>query len=191
MARARPLARATRRPSRHSRSSTRDPAHERPRGPGGSCNERGPRRDGVVAGDRPRIATAQHQREIARRAAPRGRRVRGRAREAPVVVGDEQRQEGVGGRACHDPLESELGGQPILQGAPEALDPAFGLRRAGADIPDAEVGEDLPQVGRVLNAAEFLLQRPMGIIAHEDRRAVAVTRDGKPRVVKTCSNTTA
>ena len=35
----------------------------------------------------------------------------------------------------------------------------------------------MPEVGRVLHAAQFFLERPMGIIAHEDRGAVAVTRD--------------
>ena len=72
-------------------------------------------------------------------------------------------------------MESELGDEAILQGGPEALDAAFGLGRVGGDIADAEVREDLAELGRVLSAVEFFFQGPMGIIADEDRRAVAVS----------------
>ena len=59
--------------------------------------------DGVVAGDRHRVATAEDAVKISWGPTPDGAWVGGRVREAPVEVGDELRQEALGGLAGGGP----------------------------------------------------------------------------------------
>jgi hypothetical protein len=51
-----------------------------------------------------------------------------------------------------DACEAELDDEAVLQGAPEPFDAAFGLRRAGRDVADAEVVKDAAELGRMLGA---------------------------------------
>jgi len=77
-------------------------------------------------------------------------------------------------------MTSQLGDEAILQGFPEALDAALGLGRVGADVADAEVAENLAELGRVLGALELFLEGPVRVIADEDAEAIAVEGDGQP-----------
>ena len=54
--------------------------------------------------------------------------------------------------------EAELDDEAILQGPPEALDPAFGLRRVGRDVSDSELSQDAAELGRMLGALEFFVE---------------------------------
>jgi hypothetical protein len=93
----------------------------------------------VIAGHDRGVAAAEHAREIARRAAPgRGGLPRGDG-ESAVEVGDEGRQEGIGGLAGGDAAQAQFADQAILQRLPEAFDAALGLGALGGDVPDAEV----------------------------------------------------
>ena len=94
--------------------------------------------------------------------------------EAAVVVGEERGEEGVGGLQGGDAAQAEFDDEAILQGAPEALDAALGLRRAGGDEADAEVPQDPAEVRGVLGALELFLERPVGVVADEDAEAIAV-----------------
>ena len=62
----------------------------------------------------------------------------------------------------------------ILQGLPEAFGPAFRLRGAGRDEPDAELARDAPEVGGVLRAAQLLLEGSVPVIADKDIEPIAV-----------------
>ena len=54
--------------------------------------------------------------------------------------------------------QMELDDEAILQGPPEALDPAFGLRRASRDVPDPELPQDAAELGRMLGALQFFVE---------------------------------
>ena len=70
--------------------------------------------DGVVAGDRHRVAAAEDPVEVPRRPPPDGDRGGGGPREAPVVVGDELRQEALGGLERREAAQPEFTGQAVL-----------------------------------------------------------------------------
>ena len=111
--------------------------------------------------------------------------------EAPIVVGEELRQEGVGGLARGDAAQAEADDQAILQGAPQPFDAAFGLRRAGGDVADAEVVQQAAEVGRVLRALEFLFEAPVRIVADEDVEASPYKASGSPWAMPSwCSRVT-
>ena len=103
-------------------------------GAGRELEPAGPEVDRVVAGDPARIATAEHEGEVARGAAPGGRRLRRGPGEARIKVTQELGQKGIGGVRGGDVAQAEFAGEAILQGAPEALDAAFGLGGARRDI---------------------------------------------------------
>ena len=78
-----------------------------------------------------------------------------------------------------DPVEAQLGDEAILQGLPEPFDAALGLGRVGRDVADAEVPQDLAELGGMLGALELFLEAPVGIIADEDAEAIAVEGHGQ------------
>src|SRR5439155_12538983 len=78
-----------------------------------------------------------------------------------------------------DASQTQLGDEAILQGLPEAFDAALGLRGASGDEPDAELAQDSPEVGGILGAAEFFLEGPVRVVAHEDIEPIAVEREGQ------------
>jgi hypothetical protein len=139
-----------------------------------NLDEAGPEADGVVPGHRALVAAAQEVGKVRRRAPPGRAGVGRRVGEAAVEVGAEGGEEGVGGLAGREGVETQLGGQPVLQGAPEPFDAAFGLGRAGRDVADGELLEDAAEVGGVLGAQELLLQGPVRVIADEDVQAIAI-----------------
>ena len=103
----------------------------------------------------------------------------GRLGEAAVVVGEIGRQEGLGGRDRRDPVEAELRDEAILQRGPEALDAALGLGRVRGDVADAEVPQDLAELGGVRRALELFLESPVRVVADEDAESVAVEGHGQ------------
>lgn len=135
---------------------------------------------GVVAGDAAGVPAAQPVREIAGGPAPGGGGGGRGLSEAPVVVSEVGREEGLGRRDGLDGAEAELGDEPILQGGPEALDAAFGLGGVGGDVADREVPQDGPEVRGVLRPLKLLLEAPVGVIADEDAEAIAVEGHWQP-----------
>jgi hypothetical protein len=89
-------------------------------------------------------------------------------------------QEGLGRREGVDLAEAELGDEAILQGGPPAFDAALRLRRVGGDVADAKIPEDLAEVGRMLRALQFLPERPVRVVPHEDAEAIPVEGHGQP-----------
>ena len=101
--------------------------------------------------------------------------------KAAIEVREEGGEEGGGPLRGADAREAELDDEAILQGPPEALDPAFGLRRAGRDVPDPELPQDAAELGRMLGALQFFVERPVGVVADEDAEAIAVEDSGATR----------
>src|SRR6516165_12833751 len=145
----------------------------------GDLDEPGSEPDRVVPRDYPLVAAAQLVGEVGRRAAPDGDGVGRGLGEAGVEVGEELWQEGVRGFARGQAPEVEFGDQPVLQGAPEPLDTAFGLGRAGGDEADGQVLEEAAEVGGGLGALEFLRECPVRVVADEDTEPVAIERQGE------------
>src|SRR5205809_2933533 len=94
----------------------------------------------VIVGDRTAVLEAADrvQIQVARDRTKRGGAIRRGAREALIVAGGVGGQEGVRSGEVADAREAELTDHPILEGAAEALDAAFRLRRRGGDPLDAE-----------------------------------------------------
>jgi len=97
-------------------------------GPRRQLQPAGTQPDGVIPRYGALIATAQQFGEVARRAPPGGRALGGGVSEAAVEVSEELRQKGVGGFQRGDPPQAELADEAILQGPPQPLDAALGLR---------------------------------------------------------------
>src|SRR5437879_6651391 len=133
--------------------------------------------DGVVAGDDAWIATAEETIELAGRPPPDAGRVGRGPGEAAVEVGEEGGQVGIGRLEGGDPAEAQLADEAVLQGLPQTLDAALGLRGVGLDIADAELLQEAPEVSGVLGAVQFFFERPVVVVAHEDVEAVAVDRE--------------
>ena len=136
---------------------------------------------GVVVRHAAGVPTAQSVGEVAGRAAPGGRGVGRGLGQATVVVSEIRGQEGLGRRDGLDAVEAELGHEAVLQGFPEALDPALGLWGMGGDVADPEVLQDLAEVGGVLGPLELFLEAPVRVVAHEDAEAIPVEGHGQAR----------
>jgi len=78
--------------------------------------------------------------------------------EASVVPGEESGKCGVGPFKGADVGQSQLLAEAVLKGAPEALDPALGLRRAGADPLDVQLLEDPPDLSWQAATGELFFQ---------------------------------
>jgi len=113
------------------------------------------------------VAAAEDHGEIARRPAPDSLGLRGRFAEAPIEVGDELRQVGLGRLDGANIAEPQLTDEPILQGGPPALDPPFGLGRARPDIADGEGLQEAAEMCGQLRAGELFVDRPVGVVADE------------------------
>ena len=48
------------------------------------------------------------------------------------------------------------------------------------DVADAEVPQDLAELGGVLGALELFLEAPVGVVADEDAEAIPVEGHGQP-----------
>ena len=125
------------------------------------------------------IAAAEPLGEIAGRPAPGGHGLGRGLGEAAVVVGEIGGQEGLGRGQGLDPVEAQLGDEPILEGRPEPFDAALGLGGVRGDVADAEVPQDLAELGGMLRALELFLEAPVGIIADKDPEAIAVEGHGQ------------
>ena len=51
--------------------------------------------------------------------------------------------------------------------------------RVGGDVADAEVPQDLAELGGMLRALQLFLEGPVGVIADEDAEAIAVEGHGQ------------
>ena len=80
--------------------------------------------------------------------------------------------------------EAEFAAPAILEHAPEAFDAAFGLRRLRGDEGDAEFAEGAAELRGLALAGKFFMERPVGIIAHEDAAAIAVEGRGHAEAVQ-------
>ncbi len=74
--------------------------------------------------------------------------------------------------------QPEFGHQPILQSAPQPLDPPLRLWREGIDHLDLEGGKRLAHLGRPLSPTQFLFEAPVVVVAFETPVLIHV---GAPR----------
>ena len=74
--------------------------------------------------------------------------------------------------------QPQLADQAILKGAPGAFDAALGLRRVGRNLLNTEFLQRASQLGGSLFAGELFGHGPVGIVALEDRVAVAIETEG-------------
>ena len=115
-------------------------------GAGGNLRPAAGDAHGVVAGNDAGVAAAEHAIEVARRRAPGGERLRGRAREATPEVREEFGEKRIAGLERGEAAQAQLTHEAILQRAPEAFDPTLGLGRLRLDEADAEVPQDLAEL---------------------------------------------
>src|ERR1700741_4636764 len=96
------------------------------------------------------------------------------AAEARIVVGQEAAQNVVGGGQIGSTREAECTGKAILKTAPQALDPALGLRAVGRNVGDAELRKSAAKLGRLAFSCELFFDRPVVVVTHEDPVLVSV-----------------
>jgi len=138
-------------------------------------------RDGGVAGHGALIAAREGAVELAGRWAPGVARIARGHGEAPAEVLQECRDESERGLDRGDAAEAHFGGEAVVEGSPEALDAALGLRGSGGDVGDGELFEGLAELGGSLPAGELFFHGPVIVIAHEGAEAVAVEFQGQAR----------
>ncbi len=134
---------------------------------------------GVIVADCTAVLEAADrvQIHVARDRTKRGGALRRGAGEALIVAGEVRGQKGIRSGEVGDVREAELTDQPILEGAAEALDTAFRLRRRGGDPLDAEFGEGPADLGGIGAPAQLLLQRQRGLFRSVED-AVVIGIDG-------------
>ena len=139
--------------------------------------------DGVIVLDRACVLEAADALEVPTRGrrTPGGRGVCGGVRKTRIVAWEKAVEHalGLGEGARLD--EAQFGHEAILEGAEEALNPAFALRRLGGDPADAEIPEGPADLGLARGAAELLLhgEREAGIGA-KDALTIGVDSAGEP-----------
>jgi hypothetical protein len=141
--------------------------------------------DSVVARHDATVAAPEDEGEIARRAAPDGRRLRGRFAEAPIEVRDEFRQVGLGRLDRANVTQAQFADEPILQGGPQPLDAAFGLGRACADITDGERVQDAAEIRRRCTPASCSSTDQWASLRTRRFKRSPYTASGTPCRVKT------
>lgn len=77
------------------------------------------------------------------------------------------------GRKPKPPRIYNLGGT-VLKGSPQTFNAAFGLGRVGRDLLDAEFFQSAAHLSGKLLSGQFLLARPVGIVALKDAMAITV-----------------
>src|SRR5207237_519739 len=132
---------------------------------------------GVIAGDDAQVAATQGEGKIAWGGTPSGLGLSRRAGKAPAEVVEKRGQERVSRLEGGDAPQTQLADEAVLQCRPEALNPAFGLRRVRADETNAEVAQDAAEVGGILNTAQLLFERPVAIVADKHVQAITIEFD--------------
>jgi len=96
------------------------------------------------------------------------------ATEAPVVIRKESAEDFVGRFQIANPGQPQFAGEAILKGAPEAFDAAFGLRRVGSNVGDAELLESATELGRLPFPCELFFDGPVIVVADEHAVTISV-----------------
>jgi hypothetical protein len=141
--------------------------------------------DSVVGADDAFVAQAEAAREIeaARQRAEVAHGFGGGACETLVIVDAEPGQYGVGLFQGAGVDQAEFADQAVLTGAPDAFDAALGLGRVGGNLLDAEFVESAFELGGGSFPGELFGEGPVGIVALEDRVAIAVEAERDAVVV--------
>jgi hypothetical protein len=100
--------------------------------------------------------------------------------KAPVEGRQDVAEDGVGAVTVRHGADPQVRHQPVLEGAPDPLDAALRLGRAGGDRADAELRERAPDLGRPTPVGELLLEARGCRRCDEDRVAVVVHGDRPP-----------
>ncbi len=99
---------------------------------------------------------------------PGGLGIGGRDGEPLVVARQVAGEDGVGLLDRRGAGQPELADEPILERAPQALDPALRLRAAGADPADARRVEGPPDLGEAVLAGELLGERRRSVLLDDE-----------------------
>src|SRR5580658_769104 len=97
-----------------------------------------------------------------------------RAAEAPVVVRKKSAKDFVGRLEIGGAGQPQFAGEAILKGAPEAFDAAFGLRRVGGNVGDAELLKRTAELSRLPFPRELFFDGPVIVVAQEYAVTIAV-----------------
>ena len=130
--------------------------------------------DDIVIADAAFVMEAADAIEIFGSGTPSLFRIARRTTEAAVVVGQEAAQDLVGGVQIVGTGQTQLTGEAILEGAPEAFDAALGLGTLGGDVSNAELIQGAAELRGLAAARELLFHRPVLVVANEDAVAVAI-----------------
>ena len=101
-----------------------------------------------------------------------------RTAETSVVVGKKTAQDLVGGVQIVGTGQTQLAGEAILKGAPEAFDAALGLRTLGSNVGNAELFESAAELRGLAAAGELFFHAPVIVVADEDAVAITVKTEG-------------
>lgn len=136
--------------------------------------------NGVVLGGDPGVVAGEAGVEIPRGRSPGWAGILGGPGKSLVVARDELGE--AAERLLHrrGPFQAQDANESILNGAPEALDAALGLRAVGGDVADAEFAQHAAPLGGVALSRQFLLEAPVAVVADEDTGAVTVEGGREP-----------
>ncbi len=100
---------------------------------------------------------------------------RGGATKATVVIGQEVAQDLIGGAQIVSTGQTQLAGEAILKGTPEAFDATLGLGTVGRDVGDAELMQGATELEWVHDGRQSCSSTDQVIVvANEDAVAIPV-----------------
>jgi len=134
---------------------------------------------GVIVLDSPLVLETADVLQVGRRGSPGRIWVRGGQREARVVAREKPVQDALGLGEGPGLGQAQLDDEAILEGAKEAFDAAFGLRRTGGNPANAQLLEGAADLGGLGPACELLdhTERSAGI-AVKDPMAIGIGGTG-------------
>jgi hypothetical protein len=140
--------------------------------------------DDVVVADTALVVKATDAVQIFGSGTPSFFRLARGASKATVVVRQEVAQDLIGGAQIVSTGQTQLAGEAILKGAPEAFDAALGLRTVGCDVGDAELLESATELGGFAATGELFFDGPVIVVANEDAVAIPVETERYPEATQ-------
>jgi hypothetical protein len=137
--------------------------------------------DRVIPGNLAAVLEDEHPLEpdVGRHRPPGRHRIGRRDIEAGIEARQEGAEEDIRAVAVDDVGQPQLDDQPVLERAPQPLDPALGLSRAGGDRADPELDEGPPDLAELLGSTGLgRSRRGRG----EGAVAIVVSAPGRPWV---------
>ena len=134
--------------------------------------------DDVVVADTALVVKATDAVQIFGSGTPSFFRLARGATKATVVIRQEVAQDLIGGAQIVSTSQTQLAGEAILKGTPEAFDATLGLGTVGRDVGDAELIQGATELGGFTAAGELFFDGPVIVVANEDAVAIPVETEG-------------